>query len=145
MAEAEPHVDEDEWTRLWEHTLHGADRRRITEAVKAGAVLEDRTEALLAAELARRMRPAFPRTTRVLIWINTAGFLVSVGLFASQWPGVAWHDFLLPLLFFLNGANAVWTVRSHGRRRQMLERAEHRNLAHVAERDRGPDSAGAGF
>lgn len=77
---AEPHVSDLQWSRLWHLTLSGADRRRISEAVQAGHVM-DPDEALLAAELARQLR--MERHRRPSIWL-VRGLLMGGLLFAAM-------------------------------------------------------------
>jgi len=122
-----PHVDESSWTRLWEHTLTVKDRRRISRAVKQGAVLQDPTEALLAAELARRMRRP-RRPPLFLLWANLAmgTFLILVALF--RWPDMDWVHGLLIAVFALNALAVEVGRRASPKRPELLD-VEQQNLA----------------
>lgn len=122
----EGHVSEAEWTRLWAHTLSAEDRRRITAAVKGGHVLDDPHEALLAAELARRMRTPRPRTTW-LLWANALLGLLIAAQLVTKWPDLDWTDLLLPAIVAINVVN----ILSSGRRRPTdaaLQAVEQGNL-----------------
>ncbi len=110
----EPHVSESEWTRLWAHTLSSQDRRRISRAVKNGEVLEDSREALLAAELARRMRVG-KRPAGWLVWANVGLAAGIATLLIFRWPEVRWLDILLLAVPLLNLGNIALSRRGRAR------------------------------
>ena len=107
-----PHLSESEWTRLWAHTLTLEERRRITAAVKSDELLHDPRDAVLAAELARRMR-AGRRPAAWLVWGNAGLGLLVAALLIYRWPEVRWLDLLLLALPLLNLANIVISRRAH--------------------------------
>ena len=106
----EPHVGENEWTRLWEHTPGDADRRRITAAVRAGEVLDDPTEALLAAELARHMH-APRRASVALVWANLALWVTVATALGVGWPWVRWAEWALVVLVEAHTVGVVMSRR----------------------------------
>lgn len=128
----EPHVSDLQWSRLWHLTLAASDRRRITEAVQAGQVLDDPHEARLAAELARQLlteKRRRPPLWLVRGWSVLALLLIVLLLWSEDVP--TWRDFLVPAVFALNGL--IWSMaRRSAPNTELLEQAEQRNLARSA-------------
>ncbi len=131
MSDEDAHLSEAAWTRLWDHTLAGADRRRVTAAVRRGEVLEDPTEALVAAELARRWQNT-RRPPVVVIWLYVAAAVLLLIVYLSQRPAErpSFTPFLA-LLLLTNAAAAAFMRRSEAARRPEFADVERRNLAHA--------------
>lgn len=110
MAE-ERHLSESEWTRLWPHTLSLRERRRITAAVRNHQLLDEPRDALVAAELARRMRSA-RRPASWLVWGNVGLGLLVAALLIYRWPEVKWLDLLLVAVPLINLANIAINRRA---------------------------------
>lgn len=108
----EPHVSESEWTRLWAHTLSQDERRRITAAVKSDELLVDPRDALLAAEVARRVRSG-RRPPAWLLWANLGLGLLVAGLLIYRWPEVRWLHLALLAVPLINLANITISRRGH--------------------------------
>jgi predicted anti-sigma-YlaC factor YlaD len=123
--EGEPYVDESEWTRIWEHTFDRHDRRRVSDALKREAVCSDPTDALMAAELARRGRTV-SGPPRAAVWFVAAVALVYAGVLAVRWPDVEVGVLVPAAMFSVQALVLGIARRSHGRS-EMLD-VERRNL-----------------
>src|SRR5680860_621069 len=131
----DPHVADSRWSRLWHLTLSGSDRRRIMEAVLAGRVMEDRGEALLAAELARQLlteKRRRPPLWLIRTFVAVAFLLVAMAVLLDD--GVSWDGFLLPAVFGLQ-AVILLILRRSTPDMHRLEQAERLNLARSRQGD----------
>lgn len=134
MAE-ERHLSESEWTRLWAHTLSLQDRRRITAAVRNHQLLDKPRDALLAAELARRMR-SDRRPASWLVWGNVGLGLLLAALLVYRWPDVKWLDLLLLAVPLINLANIAISRRASPTTAR-LARYEKESLQRSSDAGRG--------
>lgn len=87
-------LNEREWHLVWEEALDAEARGRVTRAVREGEPLDDRDEAAVAIELARRKRRAIRWGVGLNLIVYVAvlgvlGLLYEPGRSGSYWLAVA--------------------------------------------------------